>query len=376
MWRLLRLTALSVGLYITTFGFLVDRPLSIGLLNLEINQKALRLSALASPKIVIIAGSNGPYSHSCVVIGAMLGMPCENAGIAVGIGLDFIFADYGARLRPGDIVYMPMETAQYVTTRAEDRSGADAEILLHDHRVLLAALPLDRILGAVFCCTLGDLIESTVEMPVASIGVIAPARILSDEYNREGDRIDAPLAGADTELLWQASRVEPDAAGIDSGYGTALIRAFVADESHRGVVVIGGLPTDFSTERRSPAAIAAVAAVYESNAGKFMILSNQSEYPIGDFFNSEDHLAQPCQYLHSILVAQGLGRLIGRQPHPPGPAIINLAVTCPSYQAISAALWPAIRAQASASSSSKSSASLRIMVPPSSSASTMVTARR
>jgi hypothetical protein len=72
------------------FGCVLQRPLTLGLLNLEILEKTSRLETMPQPKLVILAGSNGPYSHSCAVIGDMLNLPCENAGIAVGIGLDVI----------------------------------------------------------------------------------------------------------------------------------------------------------------------------------------------------------------------------------------------------------------------------------------------
>src|SRR6516165_7333059 len=94
MRRLFRLCSLSVLVYIVVFAMVVDRPLSLGVLRLELLQKTARMAALPSPKLVIMAGSNGPYSHSCVVMSVMLNMPCENAGIAVGIGLDDIFVRY------------------------------------------------------------------------------------------------------------------------------------------------------------------------------------------------------------------------------------------------------------------------------------------
>ncbi|SHF29096.1 hypothetical protein [Acidocella aminolytica] len=56
--------------------------------------KTARVAVLPSPKPVIPAGSNGPYSHSCAVMGPLLGLPCEKAGIAVGIGLVEIFVRY------------------------------------------------------------------------------------------------------------------------------------------------------------------------------------------------------------------------------------------------------------------------------------------
>jgi len=337
MQRSVILAAFSILIYIAIFGFLIDRPLSLGILNLEIEDKKLRLSEISSPKLVILAGSNASYSHSCIVIGNMLGLPCENAGTAVGLGLDEIFAQFLPSLHRGDIVYMPMEIDQYAMSRAEYRSGADSGLLIrYDWRVL-TKLPIDRVVGAIFCCTLADFVESLIEMPIATSGALNPAKILASEYNAEGDRIDAPLADADEELLHQASRVEPNANVVKSGYGAQIIAKFVAKASRRGVIIIGGLPTDFSSVPLSSQTIAAIVSIYANNGGSFIILPNHSRYPVIDFFNSEDHLAQPCQYMHSIFVAQALGKFLGRPVLPPSFGDGRIAATCPSFYAMSAA---------------------------------------
>jgi hypothetical protein len=117
MRRLLACSALSVLLYVLAFAFWLDRPLSLGLMHREMLQKTERLATLPSPKLLVLAGSNATYSHSCVVIGAMLAMPCENGGMAVGIGLDEMFRRDAPFLRRGDVVYLPMELAQYVAGR-------------------------------------------------------------------------------------------------------------------------------------------------------------------------------------------------------------------------------------------------------------------
>lgn len=139
------------------------------------------LAALPSPKIAILAGSNGSYSHSCVVIGEMLNLPCENGSVAVGIGLDDIFARYAPLLHSGDIIYMPMELQQYTATRAQYRSGTDDGFLFQYDRRVLAELPADRIFGAAFCCDLSDFLESLAEMPMAHFGAISPDRLLAVE---------------------------------------------------------------------------------------------------------------------------------------------------------------------------------------------------
>ncbi len=310
MKRLTILAVCSFLLYGMVFGFILDRPLSLGLLQLEMQQKTARLARLPARKLVILAGSNGPYSHSCQVIGAMLSLACENAGIAVGIGLDDIFMQYASYLHKGDIVYMPMETAQYVTTRAQNRSDADGGILLRYDRARLMQLPPDRSIGALFCCNLSDFLESLAEMPIAQAGLIKPQALLATEYNEEGDRIGAVLASADKSLLNRPARPAPDAKAITAGYGAQLIAAFVASETARGVIVIGGLPTDFTDAALPPQTIQAISDIYTKNGGRFMVLANHSHYPREDFYDSEDHLAQPYQYIHSVAVANMLKQAV------------------------------------------------------------------
>ena len=75
-------------------------------------------AALRSRTELIVAGSNGPYSHRCETMEPLLGIACVNAGVAVGIGLDYLFARWEPLLRSGDIVYLPLEEAQYTRTDA------------------------------------------------------------------------------------------------------------------------------------------------------------------------------------------------------------------------------------------------------------------
>ncbi len=330
MWRLLRLCGLSLLVYLAVFSMVVDRPLSLGVLRLELLQKTARLAALPSPKLVILAGSNGPYSNSCEVFSAMLSMPCENAGIAVGIGLDDIFARYEPSLHRGDVVYMPMELQQYTATERSYQAVVDGAFLLRRDRHVLRQLPLPRELGAGFCCSLADFTEALVEMPLAELGIIQPARILAAEYNGQGDRTDNELADRDAALLVQPARAVPPVRDIGSGYGTVLIAGSVMRESRKGVIVIGGMPVDYASVHVPDSVTSAIAGTYEANGGSFMVLPNQSEYPRADFFNGEDHLAKPCQYMHSIFIARRLAELLHKRAVPPPASILSLAAECPS----------------------------------------------
>jgi hypothetical protein len=328
MLRLIACCGLSIFLYVFLFSF--DRPLSLGLLNLEIQQKSSRLATLPSPKLVILAGSNGPYSHSCVVIGSMLNLPCENAGVAVGIGLDDLFAQYGPSLHHGDIVYMPMETAQYIVTRAQNNASVDGAILLRYNWKALGALGTERVLGAIFSSSFVDFLDSLAEMSAAHFRFLSASTLIAAEYNTDGDRIGTSLATANQNLVPLSPRIDPGADRIAHAYGSDIIQHFVANQTHAGVEVFGGLPTQLQTAQLSHATIAAIRSVYVSAGGGFITLNNLSQYPRADFYDSEDHLAQPCQYKHSIEVAEALGHALRRAISPPPVALTRLASTCPS----------------------------------------------
>jgi hypothetical protein len=328
--RLLKLCTLSLAIYLVLFATVVDLPLSLGILRLELSQKTARLTDLPSPKLVILAGSNGPYSHSCVVLDAMLNMPCENAGIAVGIGLDDIFTRYEPHLRAGDVVYMPMELQQYTASASAYDAGVDGEFLLRHDRHVLEKLSLARVVGAGFCCTLADLTDALVEMPLSQARVIQPERILSAAYDLQGDRIDNDLIDRDPALLTVEPRKPPPAKDVSKGYGAKLIAGFVRRESLKGVIVIGGMPVDYVTEKIPPDTMSAIAEIYTKNGGRFTVLPSHSHYPRTDFFNGEDHLAKPCQYLHSIWVSQRLEVLLRKPSTPPPQWIMHVAAACPS----------------------------------------------
>ena len=129
MRRLLLSCAASLLLYAAAFGLLLDRPLSLGQPRLQLDAKLARGAAIQGPKLVILAGSNGPYSHRCETMEPIFGLPCVNAGVAVGIGLDYLFARWEPLLHPGDVVYLPLEEAQYTMSPASSRLGPDAAIM-------------------------------------------------------------------------------------------------------------------------------------------------------------------------------------------------------------------------------------------------------
>ena len=153
----------SLLLYGLAFGFVVDRPLSLGFLRHQLDAKLARAASIDGPKLVILAGSNGPYSHRCELIEPVLAMPCVNGGIAVGSASTTCSLAGSRCYTHGDLVYLPMEEAQYVRTRAATEVGPDAAIMFrHDWRTLASLAP-ERWLGALFAFDLRAALMGPIE---------------------------------------------------------------------------------------------------------------------------------------------------------------------------------------------------------------------
>jgi hypothetical protein len=319
----------SVALYVALFALVLDRPLSLGLLRRELDAKLAYAAALPAPKLLILAGSNAVFSHRCDIIGPMLGLPCVNGGIGIGIGLDYQFAHWKPLLKAGDIVYMPLELQQYTVTAAQARQGPDAAIMLRHDRGTLATLGVARWVAAAFSGTAEDAVLGSIE---EAAGLLRPSlAVLPTDLDAAGDGIGHSLRGAvaSRAFLSHLHRVDPSPPAIMGGYGRAELSVFLIWAAAHDVRVIGGWPTEFAdvpTDARLPALLA---GVYTSEGAAFLPLGTHGRYPRGDFFDSQDHLAEECQALHSIAVVRGLAPMLGLCAAPPPAWALAASARCP-----------------------------------------------
>ncbi len=310
--RLLGACLASLLLYALAFGSLLDRPLELGFLQHQLDAKLAHAAAIGGRKLVILAGSNGPYSHRCEVIEPLLARPCVNGGIAVGIGLDYLFARWQGMLHRGDVVYLPMEPEQYTRSRAETALGPDAAIMFrHDWRTL-AALPPHRWIAALFSFDLRTALMGPIETALVISHFHDPRAEVTGNTNAWGDHVGhtPALAEASQSVLADVIPHHPTAGQIDSGYGATLIARFTRWARGHGVRVVGGLPTEFADTPIPNATIAAIRVIYLANGGDFLELPNRSLYPRSAFFDAAEHLSEPWQISHSRAVAKGLARLL------------------------------------------------------------------
>lgn len=302
----------SLLLYAFAFAFVLDRPLTLGALSERVEATVSLGETTAEPKLVILAGSNGPFSHRCETIAPIIHRPCINAGVAVGVGLDYLFIRWKPLLHPGDIVYLPLEEAQYVRPRATSDLGPDASIMLRHDRVTLRTLPLRRQIAALFAGDLRAAVMSVLETALYRDHFHDPRADANGSFNRLGDHVGhtPALAALNQSTLQAITPYHPTAAQIRTGYGTTVVAGFLRWAADNGVNAIGGLPTGFLDSPVPDDSLTAIRTIYRSNDAGFLELPNRSRYPRSAFFDTQDHLNEAAQIVHSSAVAAALNRLM------------------------------------------------------------------
>jgi hypothetical protein len=315
MKRILVACLVSLLLYGVAFAFVLDRPLTLGSLQARVEATLALGGSLRSAKLVILAGSNGPYSHRCQTIGPMIGRPCVNAGVAVGVGLDYLFTRWKPLLHPGDMVYMPLEEAQYVRGHATSDLGPDAAIMLRHDRATLLALPLRRQVAALFASDLRAAVMSVIETALDSDDFTDPRVAAIGGYNEWGDHVGHTAAKAflNRSALEAIEPFHPTGAQITEGYGSTLVIGFLHWARAHGVRVIGGLPAGFIDSPLSPDELVAIHAVFRDNGGEFLETTDSGRYPRSAFFDSADHLIETSQICHSVAVSLALLPIMERR---------------------------------------------------------------
>jgi hypothetical protein len=313
MRRIMLACVASLALYAVAFGFLLDRPLTLGMLRARIDANLARGAAISGPKLIILAGSNGPYSHRCETIEPIMGRPCVNAGVAVGIGLDYLFARWERLLYPGDVVYLPLEETQYTRSHAASELGPDAAMMLRHERKTLWAMPLRRQVAALFSSDLRAAVMSLIETAMLYGGFHDPRDAAVGSTNAWGDHVghSTALAAANQSVLVAADPFHPPAAQIKAGYGATMVSDFLCWAAAHGVRAIGGLPTGFADSPISDPSLAAIRALYRDGAAGFLELPNRGRYPRSDFFDTPDHLNEAAQIRHSVAIGEALLRMTG-----------------------------------------------------------------
>jgi hypothetical protein len=297
----------SILIYLLVFAFLVKKPLTMGFINDAQQVRASYWRANPGPKLVIIAASNGLFSHRAEVMERVLGIPCLNGSTIGQFGLDVQIALAKRWLASGDIVFMPLEYTSYALTSEEiDKSAANSFIISYAPG-LLRDFGWHRVLSVLFHFDLKYLISAVVEMGMAEVGI-------SRRFNKGSLTPQGDMQGH-TESLGKEYR----------GYVSSLLQASPSDEllykkfqgeivlenflrwaKEHHIRVIGALPTVFNDRPISDKVIAKIASIYRSQGQEFLLLPNHSQYDRHCFYDTNYHLNEANQIAHSELVAKYL----------------------------------------------------------------------
>lgn len=312
LWTLAGVLLLSVLLYVAVFS-VVRRPLTVGDITPILRGKLSYAQQLPSPKIVIFAGSNGRYSHRCEGFTQPTGWPCANLSLAVGVGLDFQFAELLAVLRQGDVVYMPLEYSQYGVTRQQMHSGTENALLVHDFRQRLWQQEPLRIVRAYGSFELPFLVHGVIESALAARGYLRRSNALS--LTAQGDEFGHTTQAAQPYRdFLRAKRYEEKPLPADA-HAPQVIEGFLTAARQRGVRVWGGWPTVPDDAQVPEATLQLAQSLFVQHAQGMLALPNRSRYPLACFFDTLSHLTEECQQRHSQLLGQALqARLVQAAP--------------------------------------------------------------
>ena len=171
-----------------------------------------------------------------------------NAGVAVGIGLDYLFARWRPLLHPGDIVYLPLEEAQDTRSQDANSVGPDASIMFRHDRATLASLPFHRWIGAAFSFSPRAALMSLIEMSLVRSGFEDPRRPHWVPLTPGGDHVGHTFEQGEVNAarLAVVNPYDETAEDIATGDGAAWSAGSPMGPPRISIRAIGGLPADFA----------------------------------------------------------------------------------------------------------------------------------
>ena len=192
-----------------------------------------------------------------------------------------MFTRWKPLLQPGDIVYLPLEEAQYFRSRAASDLGPDAAIMLRHDRATLLTMPLRRQIAALFAGDLRAAVMSLIETALADDDFNDP-RVAATADTMNGATMSAipprwPRSMQST--LAAMTPYHPTGAQISSGYGSVLVVTFLRWAEAHGVRVIGGLPTGFINSPLGNDELIAIRAVFRDQGADFLETPEGGRYP-------------------------------------------------------------------------------------------------
>ena len=293
----------SLILYVAIFCFFVKKPILYGELNSMITKKYDRLEKISDNKLVILAGSNGRYSHSAKTMGDCLHMPAVNLSITASISIDWQLELIKRHLNSGDIIFLPLEPHNYNSTEQDSAKSTEGiYCLLYNKREWLK-MSLIKKYYTFYHTDLFLIFEDILERAM----LLADVKPRSKGQNEFGDEIGhTPERGKPYFAYINSLRdINPYQQGINTeSYSMKKLSDFLQWASLNKIRVFGCLPTIINTVKVPQNYVEQLKSFYEKYGHKFIVLDNNAQYDISLFYDTPFHLNTEGQKLHSEKVAQ------------------------------------------------------------------------
>ena len=297
----------SIILYVSMFGFVIKKPLTIGFMYAALTIKQSYAAQTEGPKVVVVSGSAGLFSISCAVMENTLARQCVNGAITAELGLKYILEIARRLLQPGDTVVMPLEYNLYRESTEDFRRQEVHPFRVTYDRNSLWGKPRETVIRAFLQFDLRYLIGAVAENVLASAGV--SRRFNRDTLTPNGDMryhteekskkyreiIDREVLGLPYADVFQIT-----------GEARKAITEFNVWSSENAIRVFATLPTTFNDRPVEPDLIESIAALFHDGGQRFFALTNRSQYPRSCFYDTQNHLNEACQGTHSRLLAEAL----------------------------------------------------------------------
>lgn len=304
------ITLLSLLLYVFLFFFIFKKPLTLGVWFDVYEQKLSYAKTINSQKkIVIVAGSNGIFSHRCSEIQNIVGLKCVNASTGAMSGIDFILEKSKEFISPGDIVILPLEYDFYTLNEYEIiNSAAGNNYIAQYERGYLSKMGNKKILPIMFSFNFQYPFSSIVELGLNACGV--KKRFGVDTINVNGDMINHTK---ERGLLYKnyinsLNQVSPSEKLITNNIfaSQVIIADYLKWCDKNKIKAFGSLPTTFDDRKNNPKALMKIKNLYYLNGAGFIETDNNSQYPRECFYDTSYHLNEECQIIHSKKIADYL----------------------------------------------------------------------
>ena len=296
----------GVLMYLVCFIYIIHKPMTIGnTLNYFQSKRSYLETLKGKKKIIILAGSNGRFSHRCETIEKNIGIPCANLSIAADIDLNYQFMHYSKFISQGDLIYMPLE----YPTNVNDTTwsvGLEGPLIARYEHEYLRTLGGAKFLTSLFYFDMRFILSGAGEMALNMAG--KKRRFSVDTLTLQGDERGHNLKKSE-EYRDSIRKLPADVLNlraIQNNQNWVSIIKIISWAKEHGVLVVGGLPTVFDDIKISNQVVDSYKHVFIDNGQYFLLLENKSQYPREMFYDTGYHLREEGQILHSTYVSKEL----------------------------------------------------------------------